>query len=516
MNKRTELLTVFLSATLLTLLFHKQSLGLNLLIYETFFLSWILLSKQFRFSGINCITGGVGLILTALFTVITHSIFSYVLHFAALFIFIGLLIYPEVQSLLTSIGLSLSNLFNSQLLFLSKMADSKIKGRSAYTYLWKSRIFIIPAVIILLFIVLYKNANPIFEGLLTNINDFIQKHIVAFLNNFDFLIVFTFTVSLVISIIFIIRTSNPKIVQNDIDAKDELERKKKKRLNGFNSLALKNEYKAGVFLLFVLNAIILTVNSIDIYYVWFHFEWQGQYLKQFVHEGTYLLIFSLIISIILVLYFFRGTLNFYNRNTLLKYLSYAWLIQNGILAVSVAIRNFWYIQHFALAYKRIGVIIFLALTLYGLFSVLMKVWQRKSNSYLFRTNLYAFFIVLVVSSLFNWDNIIARYNFSHANRSFVHLEFLSTLSDKSLPYLDKSMDELMQIDSIQNKEFNFDNSRSAPMTPATYHNIIEERKKAFIKSWESKEILSWNLPEYLAYKKLKKVTESNTIADNRR
>ena len=248
-----------------------------------------------------------------------------------------------------------------------------------------------------------------------------------------------------------------------------------------------------------LNLVILVLNIADIKWVWYGFEWKGQYLKQFVHEGTYLLILSIIISIILVLYFFRGNLNFYQNNKLLKSLSYIWIVQNGILTISVAIRNFWYINYFALAYKRIGVIFFLVLVFYGLFSVYRKVSQRKSTFYIFKTNAYATLIVLILGSLINWDSVIAKYNFENSNRSFLHLNYLSTLSDKALPYLDKSLPELKRIDKIQKEKFPF---KEKFMTPEAYYHIIENRKKMFLDKWDTKSILSWNLPEYLAAKKL--------------
>lgn len=244
---------------------------------------------------------------------------------------------------------------------------------------------------------------------------------------------------------------------------------------------------------------ILSMNVIDINWVWFNFEWEGQYLKQFVHEGTYLLILSILISGVLVLYYFRRNLNFYRNNNLLKYLSYIWLAQNGVLAVSVAIRNFWYINYFALAYKRIGVIIFLVLTIYGLYTVYRKVRERKSAFYLFKTNAYALLVVLIISSLMNWDSTIAKYNFKNSNTSFLHLDYLATLSDKSLPYLDKTLPELKQIEAVQNEKFPFEQKF---MTSEEYFSIIQNRKRRFIDKWEAKSILSWNLPEYSAYKKL--------------
>lgn len=500
MSKKIDLLLVFISAIIITFLFHRQALGLNLFVFEIILFSWFYFSKQYRFRGKNMLTLGIGLLITALFTVLTHSLFSYIINFLTLFIYIGVLIYPEVSSIINSVGLAFSNLFHSQARFIKELTSINVKGQKFGGFIRKYRIFIIPVIIILLFILIYRRSNPIFDKLFVRIGEFFQTYLSFIFEDFDSLIIFTFIIGIIISSFIFLRTSNPQIIESDLSSSTELKRQKKNIQKNFRVTSLKNEYKAGVFLLLVLNVILLTLNVIDINWVWFNFEWEGQYLKQFVHEGTYLLILSILISLALVLYFFRGNINFYSNNKLLKSLSYFWLAQNGILLISVAIRNFYYINYFSLAYKRIGVIIFLVLTIYGLYTVLIKVRRRKSAFYLFKSNSYAFYIVLVLSSSINWDSLIAKYNFKHADKSFLHLDYLSTLTDKSLPYLDKSLTELTQIDEIQKEKFPFEQKF---MTPESYHQTIKIRKIEFIKKWESKSLLSWNLPEFLAYEKLR-------------
>jgi hypothetical protein len=499
MNKKFDLLIVLLSAVIITLLFHRQVLGLNLFLFEIILFLGFIVFKQYKFSGKNQLTFAIGFLLTSLFTVLTHSVFSYFIHFIALIVFIGAAIYPEVKSTLNSIALSFSNLVFSQIRFAKELTHSSVKGYKFSGFIRKFKLFVIPLIIILLFIFIYRMSNPVFDKLFGSFGLFFQKYFGVFFQNFDALIIVTFIVGLIISNFLFLRTQDEQIIKDDLKSNVDLERKRSIRKN-IKLIALKNEYKAAIFLLIMLNAILFIVNAIDVNWIWFNFKWEGQYLKQFVHEGTYLLILSILISIALVLYFFRGNINFYSNNKLLKYLSYIWIAQNGILTVSVAIRNFYYIDYFSLAYKRIAVIIFLALTIYGLYTVLIKVKQRKSTFFLFKSNSYAIYVMLVCCSLINWDSIIAQYNFKHANKSFLHLNYLSTLSDKSLPYLDKSLTELSEIDKIQKEKFTFEQKY---MKPETYFHIIEKRKISFIHNWESKSLLSWNLPEYLAYKKLK-------------
>lgn len=497
MTKKWGLLLVLFSSVAFTFLFHRQFLGLNLFIAEFSLFIYLLITKQFQFKKLIPSVIGLGLLTTSVFTIVTHSVFSYILNFTSLFIFSGTLIYPGARSLLSSIGLSYSNLVGAQIKFVQELTSSRINGRKIGGFLWKSRIFTIPIFIIALFFIIYRFANPVFDQLATNIITSIQERLNVWFRGIDFGVILTFLLGLYFCNLFFFRRADQKLIQYDDQASDVLERIKIKAKRFFNTLALKHEYKAGIFLLATLNAILLILNVIDVSWVWFNFEWEGQYLKQFVHEGTYLLILSILISVVIVLYYFRGNLNFYGNNKWLKYLSYTWLAQNGILTLSVAIRNFYYIEHFSLAYKRIGVILFLLLTIYGLYTVFRKVKDRRTNFYLLKANLLAIYIVLTVSACINWDSLIAKYNFAHADKSFLHLDYLATLSDKALPYLDKSMAELSQMDAVQKGKFQFEQQY---MTPETYHRIIAERKSLFIQRWESKSILSWNLAEYLAYR----------------
>ena len=339
-----------------------------------------------------------------------------------------------------------------------------------------------------------------FDELVSGFLNSINNYLILLFENIDVTLLLTMLICLFISNLLIFKTINKKVIDSDMNATFLLKRSKIKKNRFFKFNDLKNEYKAGVFLLVVLNILLLIVNLIDINFVWFNFKWEGQFLKQFVHEGTYLLILSILISIGLVVFFFRENLNFYSKNKTLKYLSYAWLIQNGVLTISVAIRNFYYINYFSLAYKRIGVLLFLILTLYGLYTVFNKVKNKKTSFYLFQTNFAALFILLILSSIINWDKVIAKYNFKHANSSFLELNYLVDFSDKTLPYLDKSLLEIQQIHKIQTEKFPYYKNY---MTPEEYHSIIQNRKKKFIKDWEQKSFLSWNLAEYLAYEKIK-------------
>lgn len=147
------------------------------------------------------------------------------------------------------------------------------------------------------------------------------------------------------------------------------------RLKTTKALNLRKEYLVAVFGL--VNTLLLVVNATDVRWLWFGFEpAPGFDLAQFVHEGTYVLIFSILLVVGIVLWFFRRNLNFYAPGLrVLRWGATVWVLQNGVLAVSVGLRNYYYILNSGIAHKRIGVCFFLLLPFFGLATVLLKIWQ---------------------------------------------------------------------------------------------------------------------------------------------
>ncbi|OYU80681.1 MAG: hypothetical protein CFE23_08135 [Flavobacterium sp. BFFFF1] len=489
-----------LFAVVFTLLFHNQYLGLNLLVIESAALLWLAFTKQIDFRNRNHLIFGSGFFITALAVVFVFSDYAVVMNALSLFVFTGILIYPNAKSLITSAKLSFFNIFYAQIRFIDAFFTAKMGGGKVVNVLWKSRIFLIPLVVIAVFIGIYRSSNPVFDKLVSKVLFRVGDFFDLIFLNLDFTMVFTFLLGLAVCNYFFIRNTNEQTIKDDTNARDEVIRIKRRRpLRGL-ATGLKAELRAGIFLLLALNGVLLVVNCIDVYWVWFNFTWDGNVLKQFVHEGTYLLLLSIVSSILVVLYFFRGNLNFYSGNQFIKTLCLIWIFQNAVLAVSVGVRNLHYIHYFALAYKRIALAVFLVFVLYWLYTVALKVRQKKSAFYLVRANAFVLYLLFISASVFNWDQIIVDYNFRNYRESFVDLDYNSDFSDKVLPQLDKPETELSEIDKLQQTKFHFDTDL---MSPAIYHNKMERRKKEFIQKWESKNILSWNYPESQAYEELK-------------
>jgi hypothetical protein len=273
-------------------------------------------------------------------------------------------------------------------------------------------------------------------------------------------------------------------------------------------LALKNENRTAIVTLFLLNALLLFINCVDIIYVWFGFSYNNDVnLSEYVHEGTGLLIFSILLAIILLLFFFRGNLNFYKQNKWLRMGAYVWLFQNAVLVVSVLFRDYYYIEHFGLAYKRIGVLIFLLLVLIGLVTIFVKIQQRKTAFYLLRVNAWVVIIILVVSSCVHWDETIARYNLSKKDTIALDVKFLLTLSDKVLPLLEENKEVLQRNDKSRfNEEGEFLYRSALPPM-----QVLQNRTNEFFSTQKTYTWLSWNVADASIGKELSREIQLSAV-----
>lgn len=439
------------------------------------------------------------LLLSACFTVITTSLYVYVLNIITIILFIGYALYPYSPLITRSLGASMMHIIATPQNLLDNFSRRNSKYNKQINIFKQLGIYSMPIVIIILFISIYKTSNSIFNTIINSITSFFYDNFTFLFSKIDLAFVGSYLISVLAFGYILLRKKYANI--NETPLVMQVLRTKSPSAGSGTYVAFKNAFKGGVFLFTALNIILLVLNFSDIYLVWINFKWTGELLRGFVHEGTYLLLLSIVISIILVLYYFRGNTNFYSANKKLKYLCYAWLLQNFVLLLSVGLRNYYYIQHYALAYKRLGVIFFLIAAAVGLYSVYIKVKNKKSFSFLLQQNSLSIYTILLVTSFFNWDSIIARYNFSHAPKTFLHLSYLSALSDKALPFLITDNAYLSNINTLQKDKFT---AVRDDITIEAYQLTVEQRKLDFIKRWEKKTFLEWNWPEYRAYKMLKK------------
>ena len=119
------------------------------------------------------------------------------------------------------------------------------------------------------------------------------------------------------------------------------------------------------------------------------------------------------------------------------------------MVISVAIRNFRYIDESGLTYKRIGVLVFLVMTLVGLITLYIKVRNKKSTFFVLKINSWAMYLLFFAMSAFNWDIIVVRFNLAMPETKTIDKGYLLTFSDKTLPYLYANRVRFMDTKSIE-------------------------------------------------------------------
>ena len=236
-------------------------------------------------------------------------------------------------------------------------------------------------------------------------------------------------------------------------------------------------------MIILVNILVIIENIIDINWIWFGFDYEtSKNLSQLVHEGTYLLILSILLSIGILLYYFRGNQNFYIKNKILKYGAYLWIIQNVIMSISVALRNLHYINYYGLSHKRIGVLIFLLLVLGGLILLYIKIRNKKSAYYLLRLNSWNIYFIMIFISLFNWDILIAKYNVRHNYQSPVDMFYLFSLSDNGLPIIHNNWENIIS----GNEEYR-------------WAYFLNTRIRTFMEKEANSTWQSWNYADHKTY-----------------
>ncbi len=358
----------------------------------------------------------------------------------------------------------------------------------------------------MIFYAIYAYSNPVFNSYSVTFWDSIGKYLYDIFINYPILRFFYILLGLMLITAFIYNNKIRVFTELDNSFHETLQRDKIFKVHSrtrpipkthlmytmfsyrFKPNSLKLETKMGIVLLVMMNALLVLLNIIDIQVTWLGFDASNiENLAYYVHEGTYYLIFSILLSMAILLVIFRGSQNYLASNKTLKLLAYTWIVQNAFMAVSVSLRNIYYIDYYyALSFKRIGVMIFILLTLTGLASMLYKIYAKKTTFWLFKFNSFAAVIMLLVMSSFSWDVTIAEFNLKNPAKDKIDIDYLLKLNNDALPVLDKHRDVLDR-DFLEYSFIFSDYRNGLEVYKARVENFDIEQENY---SW-----LSWNLPD---------------------
>lgn len=426
MKKNDWILAI--SVAVYSYLFYNQGLGINFLLFNICLIGLLSFRDSAVIKNRNWQFAAAGSIVSAMCIAIYGNGLSLIANLISLLILSALSFNPQT-SVITSLCFSIYSIGASGVfMFLDWVERSRKKknGGNQPPDGINAMLYIVPLGIAFVFFAMYKGSNPLFDDFTNKISinfDFIPGYLFFTIGGFFLLYGFFYHKS--IGIIRNIDEKRPNTLNSENIIPNSI-------------LSVSKEKLSGLILFVMLNALLLTVNLLDVKFMWLGAALpEGLSYSELVHQGTGGLIASIIIAILIIMYYFRGALNFYKENKIIKLLAYAWIIQNIFMVISTAFRNQLYINEYSLTYLRIGVYVWLILAVIGLITTFIKIYKTKSNWYLLRTNTWLFYAVLVISCFINWDVMVTEFNINQAmkNNKALDESYLLSLSDRNLTQL---------------------------------------------------------------------------------
>lgn len=406
-----------ISAILFSTLFYKQGIGLNLSLFTLLTIVVLAIKNKNVFKKQSVILKVIAYFITAVTVFLYKSDLAIIANIIAFFTLIGSVsehkssIYIQwFNGIYTTIVAAFSLYYDKSI------SENETAKKKKINYKYWLKIIGIPVVFLILFINLYRNGNPKFNELILQIDfSFINLQWVLF-TGLGYYLFYNITNTITVEPV----TSLDLIIGNDLNKEDE---------KPIAAKELKEENKLGIVLLYLLNALIVLFLVTDILYLSEIHQMTATELSAQVHTGVNTLLLSNLLAIAIILYFFRGNLNFYEKNKDIKNASFLWIFLNLTVIISTAVKNMEYINSFGFTYKRVGVLFFLTIAAIGLISTAIKVQKIKNLWYLFRKNAQIAFTILIISSTINWDKVITYYNINYAEQ--VDLKYLTKLSNNN-------------------------------------------------------------------------------------
>lgn len=325
---------------------------------------------------------------------------------------------------------------------------------------------IIPVIFLGLFFIVYSFGSNHFSSLFTdytldiNLPQLIAMCILGFYISFSFWNYWVPDISY---------QFNPKL-NNEFTNISEV-----KNQSTFSFLDLDFERKSGVITLFMLNIMLLIFIGTYNYEQFFEVV-EKTNLSADTHERVNAVIFSILMAVGVILFYFKGGFNFDEKATTLKKLAKTWIVLNVVLIVSAIVKNSEYVSFYGLTYKRLGVYAFLILAIIGLVYSFLKITKQKTNAYLFNQMIWYFYATILICSYVNWGNLVTNYNIS-VNKG-VEPVFLSGLNfndDARRDYFSKNnlsggYDEGLREELISNYQ------NAGFLSKALYYEFLDNKK----------------------------------------
>ena len=194
-------------------------------------------------------------------------------------------------------------------------------------------------------------------------------------------------------------------------------------------------------------------------------------LSDETHDRVNAVILSIVMAVLVIMFYFKGKFNFDNKARTLKLLATIWIFLNALLVISAFAKNSEYIFSLGITYKRLGVYAFLILAFIGLILTFIKIRQQKTNAFLFNHMSWYFYGTVLAASFINWGNLATVYNIRNEKGNFDLYKSMN-YNDEALFTIDPNEFEKTtkhsEITKEQNKSF---------LSKILYYQILKPQKQ---------------------------------------
>jgi Domain of unknown function (DUF4173) len=498
-NQLIPSVLILIGTLLFNYIFWMEEMGINTIIFTAFIIGALLYVFEDSRKDKKVQILMAGTFLLSLLVVLNASVVSRIIYILSFSTMIGLAQQREIRFLVYSGLLYVSNLLETPKHFLKELGNIPfLKGKTELKRqlgVAGISIFVVP-----IFYFIYYAANKKFAELADRFWGEVFK---IFSFDWDFGHVFFFILGFIVVGAAIWKHKLIDFRKFDNQQNIFLNEREHSVESSEHEKAIGNTYKSGVLLVILLNVLLFLNNILDIQYVWIGdaIMRTPQELKSYVHEGTFILIFGILLALAVVFWLFKGDLNFIKNNRILRGWTYAWLIQNGVLALSVGMRNWQYIDYYGLAYKRVGVFVFLTLVLSGLVILYFKITEKRSFFYFITRGAWALYAVMLLTCIVNWDIFITNYNLlANVKSGFIDVDFLvRDVSNKNTYILFQNVDKIIaHLPASDSTLVDVERDvRYAIKDKTAFLKALEHKKESFWNSQKGLTWLSWNYPDYV-------------------
>ena len=174
------------------------------------------------------------------------------------------------------------------------------------------------------------------------------------------------------------------------------------------------------------------------------------------HDRVNAVILSIVMAVLVIMFYFKGKFNFDSKARSLKLLAKIWIFLNAVLVISAFAKNSEYVFSLGITYKRLGVYAFLVLSFIGLILTFIKIKHQKTNAFMFNQMSWYFYGTVLATSFINWGNLATEYNISNDKGSFdfyKSLNYNDELLIKTYPNEFEKTTKPIEISKEQHKSF---------------------------------------------------------------